>query len=82
MIWGWRMLSHSWAGTTGWGDATLPYDPAITRGLQRILIILTDGQNQVSGTNTFINSIYYNGLSGIGNATLPVPSIGAFSSSA
>jgi Flp pilus assembly protein TadG len=80
LLWGWRMLSSTWAGPQGWGGATvtggqyLPLDPTKNAGLQRILIILTDGQNQVSGTDSFINSIYYNGLSGVGDATLPVNS--------
>lgn len=80
LLWGWRMLSPKWAGPRGWGGSPvsgtkyLPLDPAdsTNRGLQRVLIILTDGQNQVSGTNAFPNSIYYNGLSGVGDATLPV----------
>ncbi|MGF6768448.1 Flp pilus assembly protein TadG [Paraburkholderia sp. GAS199] len=74
LLWGWRMLSPDWAGTTGWGSTTLPY-PVDKVGLKRVLIILTDGQNQVSGTNTFPNAIYNNGLSGIGNALLNVPSV-------
>lgn len=74
ILWGWRMLSPDWAGTTGWGSTTLPY-PVDKVGLKRVLIVLTDGQNQVSGTGTFPNAIYFNGLSGVGNATLPVPSV-------
>lgn len=74
LLWAWRMLSPDWAGTTGWGSATLPY-PVDKVGLKRVLIVLTDGQNQVSGTGTFPNAIYFNGLSGVGNATLPVPTI-------
>jgi hypothetical protein len=74
ILWSWRMLSPDWAGPTGWGSTTLPY-PIDKLGLKRVLIVLTDGQNQVSGTGTFPNAIYFNGLSGVGNATLPVPSV-------
>ena len=75
LLWGWRMLSPQWKGTAGWGSTTLPQDPATVKGLKRVLIVLTDGQNQVSGTSTFPNNIYYNGLSGVGDATLIAPAV-------
>ncbi|HZZ10869.1 MAG TPA: TadE/TadG family type IV pilus assembly protein [Paraburkholderia sp.] len=75
LLWGWRMLSPQWKGSAGWGSTTLPQDPAQVRGLKRVLIVLTDGQNQVSGTSTFPNNIYYNGLSGVGDATLIAPGV-------
>lgn len=75
LLWSWRMLSPKWQGKAGWGSTTLPQDPAKTKGLKRVLIVLTDGQNQVSGTSTFPNAIYYNGLSGVGDATLKISSV-------
>jgi Flp pilus assembly protein TadG len=75
LLWGWRMLSPKWQGKAGWGSTTLPQDPAKVKGLKRVLIVLTDGQNQVSGKSTFPNAIYYNGLSGVGDATLIAPGV-------
>lgn len=43
LVWGWRNLSPSWRGL--WGDPNLPFDYG-TPGIDKVVVILTDGQNQ------------------------------------
>lgn len=42
-MWGWRMLSPAWRGTSGWGSPTLPQDRSSF--LTKAMIIMTDGEN-------------------------------------
>jgi Flp pilus assembly protein TadG len=83
LLWGWRMLSSSWAGT--WNQRSiittpLPL-PESSMGLQRVLILMTDGQNDVSsgqGSNSIPPGqevTYFNGLSGVGTNNLHAPSV-------
>ncbi|HEY1999031.1 VWA domain-containing protein [Paraburkholderia sp.] len=82
ILWGWRMLSSSWADSVspgnGWisnvTSASLPL-PETTAGLQRVMIVLTDGENQVGGQYSIPNDLYFNGLSGVGTNSLAAPSI-------
>jgi Flp pilus assembly protein TadG len=62
--------------TSGWisSDPTLP-KPEATQGLQRVLVVLTDGQNQIGGSGQFINDLYFNGLSGVASRTLSAPTV-------
>jgi Flp pilus assembly protein TadG len=43
LVWGWRVLSPEWRGL--WDDPELPHDYE-TQGLDKVVIVLTDGQNQ------------------------------------
>jgi hypothetical protein len=43
LVWGWRVLSPWWRGM--WGDPVLPLDYD-TPALDKVVIVLTDGQNQ------------------------------------
>jgi hypothetical protein len=82
ILWGWRMLSSSWADSlspgNGWistvTSANLPL-PETTAGLQRVMIVLTDGENQVGNQYSIPNDLYFNGLSGVGTNSLAAPSI-------
>lgn len=59
LVWGWRMLSPNWrgTGTDFWGSATLPQDA--DPSLQKVIILLTDGDNAVSITTDKYNYTYY-----------------------
>jgi Flp pilus assembly protein TadG len=81
LLWGWRMLSSSWsnkiAGSgNGWisSDPSLP-KPETTQGLQRVMIVLTDGENQIGAAGSFPNDLYFNGLSGVGTRSLAAPTV-------
>jgi len=82
ILWGWRMLSSSWADNqspgNGWistvSSPSLPL-PETTAGLQRVMIVLTDGENQVGGQYSIPNDLYFNGLSGVGTNSLSAPGI-------
>jgi Flp pilus assembly protein TadG len=82
LLWGWRMLSSSWspaiAGTNnGWttnSDSTLPR-PETTQGLQRVAIVLTDGENDPGTTSGTFPMPYFNQLSQ-GDQNLKVTSLG------
>jgi Flp pilus assembly protein TadG len=76
LLWGWRMLKSSWsdnvAGTgNGWisTDTTLPRLET-TQGLQRVLIVLTDGENDPGGSTGIMPPQAFNGLSGVGRSDL------------
>ncbi|RLM22676.1 hypothetical protein BIY29_11845 [Brenneria alni] len=43
LLWSWRMLDANWRGDAGWGDSEKPLDAAI--GLNKIIVLLTDGNN-------------------------------------
>ncbi|MBN3728433.1 VWA domain-containing protein [Burkholderia sp. Ac-20379] len=82
LLWGWRMLVPEWSSTiagaaNGWisTDPTLP-KPLTTQGLQRVMIVLTDGSNQIGAAGSFPNTLYFNGLSGVGTNSLKATSIG------
>ncbi|SDR55032.1 VWA domain-containing protein [Paraburkholderia tuberum] len=78
LSWGWRMLSSSWAGT--WKQRStittpLPLSES-TMGLQRVLILMTDGQNDVSASYVPGQEVtHFNGLSGVGTNSLHAPSV-------
>jgi len=80
LLWGWRMLASSWsnnlANGNGWisSDSTLPR-PEVTQGLQRVMIVLTDGENQIGAAGTIPNDIWFNGLSGVGTNSLAAPTV-------
>ncbi|MFM0557325.1 VWA domain-containing protein [Paraburkholderia sediminicola] len=82
ILWGWRMLSSSWADSVspgnGWistvAAARLPL-PETTAGLQRVMIVLTDGENQVGGQYAIPNDLYFNSLSGVGTNSLSAPGV-------
>lgn len=80
LLWGWRMLTSSWssnvAGSGGWiaTDPSFP-KPESTQGLQRVMIVLTDGENQIGAAGTIPNDLYFNGLSGIGSRSLAAPTV-------
>jgi Flp pilus assembly protein TadG len=81
LLWGWRMLSSSWSsniagGGNGWvsSDPSLP-KPETTQGLQRVMIVLTDGENQIGAAGSIPNDLYFNGLSGVGTRSLAAPTV-------
>jgi hypothetical protein len=81
LLWGWRMLSSDWsknvAGTSNGfisSDPSLPR-PETTQGLQRVAIVLTDGENAFGNTKGVLAPPWFNGLSGVGDNTLKVPGV-------
>ncbi|WP_408527606.1 vWA domain-containing protein [Paraburkholderia fungorum] len=80
LLWGWRMLSSSWSNNVsngnGWvsADSTLPR-PEITQGLQRVAIVLTDGENDPGSANGIMPPPSFNGLSGVGTSALQAPTV-------
>jgi hypothetical protein len=81
LLWGWRMLSSSWSGNiagsgNGWvsSDPSLP-KPETAQGLQRVMIVLTDGENQIGAAGSIPNDLYFNGLSGVGTRSLAAPTV-------
>jgi Flp pilus assembly protein TadG len=81
LLWGWRMLSSPWStklagGNSGWisTNTSLPM-PENTQGLQRVMIVLTDGENQIGAAGTIPNDLYFNGLSGVGTRNLSAPTV-------
>lgn len=82
LLWGWRMVSSAWSpqvsNSNGWvsPDPNLPRPEATTQGLQRVVILLTDGENDPGGAGGIMPSPSFNGLSGVGNSTLTAPTVG------
>ncbi|SAL65532.1 hypothetical protein AWB71_03855 [Caballeronia peredens] len=83
LLWGWRMLEPTWsqnaAGTkNGWvsSDPSLPKPTdGSVQNLQRVMIVLTDGQNQIGAAGSIPNTLYFNGLSGVGTNSLSAPTV-------
>jgi Flp pilus assembly protein TadG len=82
LLWGWRMVSSAWSpqvsGSNGWvsSDPNLPRPEATTPGLQRVVIVLTDGENDPGSAGGIMPSPSFNGLSGVGNSALTAPTVG------
>ncbi|CAD6552929.1 hypothetical protein LMG28727_05446 [Paraburkholderia kirstenboschensis] len=80
LLWGWRMLSSDWSSSVsngnGWvsTDKTLPR-PETTQGLQRVAIVLTDGQNDPGSANGIMPAPSFNGLTGVGSSLLKAPTV-------
>jgi Flp pilus assembly protein TadG len=80
LLWGWRMLSSDWSndvsGGNGWvsTDSTLPR-PETTQGLQRVAIVLTDGENDPGSANGIMPMPSFNGLTGVGSSALQAPTV-------
>lgn len=79
LLWGWRMLSSTWSGNasaSGWvsDDPSLP-KPEDTQALQRVMIVLTDGENQIGAAGSIPNDLYFNGLSGVATNSLAAPTV-------
>ncbi|EKS66334.1 MULTISPECIES: Flp pilus assembly protein TadG [Caballeronia] len=76
LLWGWRMLKSSWSdNVAGAGNGFISTDtslprPETTQGLQRVVIVLTDGENDPGGSTGFMPPQAFNGLSGVGRADL------------
>ncbi|SAK61685.1 hypothetical protein AWB76_03091 [Caballeronia temeraria] len=83
LLWGWRMLEPSWsqnvAGAKNGWTSTDPSLPKPTDGsvqnLQRVMIVLTDGLNQIGAAGSIPNTLYFNGLSGVGTNSLSAPTV-------
>ncbi|BAO88446.1 TadE/TadG family type IV pilus assembly protein [Caballeronia cordobensis] len=83
LLWGWRMLEPGWSQDSagagnGWisSDTSLPKPTNGTvQNLQRVMIVLTDGQNQVGAAGSIPNTLWFNGLSGVGTNSLSAPSV-------
>lgn len=80
LLWGWRMLSSDWSNAVsngnGWNstDANLPRLES-TQGLQRVVIVLTDGENDPGTATGIMPSPSFNGLSAIGSSLLRAPTV-------
>jgi Flp pilus assembly protein TadG len=80
LLWGWRMLSSDWSNSVskgnGWvsTDSTLPR-PETTQGLQRVAIVLTDGENDPGSANGIMPAPSFNGLTGVGSSALKAPTV-------
>ena len=80
LLWGWRMLSSSWSNNVANGNGWISNDPSLPKpetmqALQRVMIVLTDGENQIGAAGTIPNDLYFNGLSGVGNRSLAAPTV-------
>jgi Flp pilus assembly protein TadG len=80
LLWGWRMLSSSWSNSVAKGNGWISTDssfpkPETTVGLQRVMIVLTDGENQIGAAGSIPNDLYFNGLSGVGSNSLAAPTV-------
>jgi len=80
LLWGWRMLSSSWSNNVASGNGWVSTDssfpkPETTVGLQRVMIVLTDGENQIGAAGSIPNDLYFNGLSGVGSRSLAAPTV-------
>jgi Flp pilus assembly protein TadG len=71
MLWGWRMLSSGWSGNNGWDPnrPNLPASGSSFTNLKRVMIVLSDGNNDVGSFDT------NNGISGNGTASLSTPTM-------
>jgi Flp pilus assembly protein TadG len=80
LLWGWRMLSSSWSNSlsngNGWisTNSALPL-PETTQNLQRVAIVLTDGENDPGSASGIMPPPSFNGLSGVGNSVLKAPTV-------
>jgi Flp pilus assembly protein TadG len=80
LLWGWRMLSSSWSnavsGGNGWvsTNSNLPL-PETTQGLQRVAIVLTDGENDPGSPDGIMPMPSFNGLTGVGSSALQAPTV-------
>jgi Flp pilus assembly protein TadG len=80
LLWGWRMLSSAWSNSVsngnGWvtSDSTLPR-PETTQALQRVAIVLTDGQNDPGSASGLMPPPSFNGLTGVGSSALKAPTV-------
>lgn len=80
LLWGWRMLSSDWSNSVsngnGWvsSNSTLPL-PEATQGLQRVAIVLTDGENDPGTANGIMPMPSFNGLTGVGSSALQAPTV-------
>ncbi len=81
LLWGWRMLSSTWSNNVaGTGNGWISTDPSFpkpetTQNMQRVMIVLTDGENQIGAAGTIPNDLYFNGLSGVGSRSLAAPTV-------
>jgi Flp pilus assembly protein TadG len=80
LLWGWRMLASSWSNSVAKGNGWISTDssfpkPETTVGLQRVMIVLTDGENQIGAAGSIPNDLYFNGLSGVGSRSLAAPTV-------
>lgn len=82
LLWGWRMVSSAWSPQVSSSngcvssDPNLPRPEATTQGLQRVVIVLTDGENDPGSEGGIMPSPSFNGLSGVGNSALTAPTVG------
>jgi len=78
LLWGWRMLEPAWSqNVAGKGNGWVSTDTSLPKptdgtvsNLQRVMIVLTDGLNQIGAAGSIPNTLYFNGLSGVGSNSL------------
>lgn len=62
LLWAWRMLDPAWRGAGGWGDDGLPRDYD-TDKLNKVIVLLSDGDNAPSGVVRRASNSYSNNFS-------------------
>ncbi|MFA7439225.1 pilus assembly protein TadG-related protein, partial [Castellaniella sp.] len=68
LLWAWRMLDPAWRGTDiGWGHAGLPRDYE-TDKLNKVIVLLSDGDNAPSGVVQRVSESYSNKFAGFNMA--------------
>jgi len=81
LLWGWRMLKSPWSdNVAGKGNGWISTDTSLprletTQALQRVVIVLSDGQNDPGGSTGIMPPQAFNGLSGVGRADLQASSV-------
>jgi Flp pilus assembly protein TadG len=81
LLWGWRMLSSDWSNAVaGSGNGFISTDNSLprletTQALQRVAIVLTDGENDPGSASGIMPMPSFNGLSGVGNNVLQAPTV-------
>ncbi|MFA7579435.1 pilus assembly protein [Castellaniella sp.] len=64
LLWAWRMLDPAWRGAdSGWGHAGLPRDYE-TDKLNKVIVLLSDGDNAPSGVVQRVSESYSNKFAG------------------
>lgn len=60
LVWGWRVVSPRWRGlwTGGYDAANMPLDYG-TENMEKVIVLLTDGQNYWSGYGSYYNAHGY-----------------------
>jgi len=80
LLWGWRMLSSDWSNDVSKGNGWISADTSLprletTQALQRVVIVLTDGENDPGSASGIMPAPSFNGISGVGSSALHAPTV-------